>query len=104
MTRGESKLGVTLKHVWQADRGFGSPKSEIVRFVASSGDYLVFLDGDCIARPNFVAAHRGLAEQGFFVSGNRVLLSRALTEDVLANNLEPEHWTLCRLGAASRAG
>ena len=89
-----SKLGATLKHVWQADRGFRLAEIRNRAFVASSGDYLVFLDGDCIVRPNFIAAHRGLAEQGFFVSGNRVLLSRALTEDVLANKLEPEHWTI----------
>jgi glycosyltransferase involved in cell wall biosynthesis len=87
-----SKLGMTLKHVWQADRGFRLAEIRNRALVASSGDYLVFLDGDCIARPDFIVAHRALAEPGFFVSGNRVLLSRPLTEDILANNLEPEHW------------
>ena len=73
---------------------FVSRKSAIARSLASTGDYLVFLDGDCIAPSGFVAAHRALAEPGFFVGGNRVLLSRALTEDILANNLEPERWSL----------
>jgi glycosyltransferase involved in cell wall biosynthesis len=91
--RWRSKAGVTLKHVWQADRGFRLAEIRNRALVASSANYLVFLDGDCIARPEFIAAHRGLAEPGFFVGGNRVLLSRALTEDVLANNLEAEHWT-----------
>ena len=41
-----------------------------------------------------MAAHRGLAEPGYFVSGNRVLLSKVLTEAILADDLEPEVWPL----------
>jgi glycosyltransferase involved in cell wall biosynthesis len=88
------KLGIPLKHVWQEDRGFRLAEIRNRAIAASTGDYLVFLDGDCIAPCGFVAAHRALAEPGFFVGGNRVLLSRALTEDILANHLEPERWGL----------
>ena len=88
------KLGIPLKHVWQEDRGFRLAEIRNRAIAASSGDYLVFLDGDCIAPPSFVAAHRALAERGFFVGGNRVLLSRSLTEEILANELEPERWSL----------
>jgi glycosyltransferase involved in cell wall biosynthesis len=90
----KSKLGVPLTHVWQEDRGFRLAEIRNRAIAASSGDYLVFLDGDCIAPSRFVAAHRALAELGFFVGGNRALLSRSLTEDILANNLEPECWGL----------
>jgi glycosyltransferase involved in cell wall biosynthesis len=86
------KLGVPLAHVWQEDRGFRLAEIRNRAVAGSSGDYLVFLDGDCIAPPGFIAAHRALAEPGYFVGGNRVLLSRALTEDILANDLEPENW------------
>jgi hypothetical protein len=54
----------------------------------------VFLDGDCIPRPNFIASQRRFAEKGWFVVGNRTLLSRELTERVLSAGLEPELWTL----------
>jgi hypothetical protein len=47
-------------------------------------------------RRNFVAAHRRLAERGWFVSGNRVLLSPALTDTVLHEHLAPEGWSLAR--------
>jgi glycosyltransferase involved in cell wall biosynthesis len=90
----KAKTGIPLKHVWQEDRGFRLAEVRNRAMAESSGDYLVFVDGDCIARPDFIAAHRSLAEPGFFVSGNRVLLSRALTEDILANHREPEHWTV----------
>jgi GT2 family glycosyltransferase len=53
----------------------------------------IFLDGDCIPRPGFVAAHRRLAAPGWFVAGNRVLLGQALTARVLREHLEPERWT-----------
>src|SRR5436190_13536940 len=88
------KLGVPLRHVGQEDRGFRLAEIRNRAIAASTGDYLVFLDGDCIAPSGFIAAHRALAEPGFFVGGNRVLLSRALTNQILANNLEAEAWGL----------
>lgn len=89
-----AKVGVPLKHIWQEDRGFRLAEIRNRAIAASAGNYLIFLDGDSIARPDFVAAHRRLAEPGFFVGGNRVLLSQALTEHILGRNLEPEGWTL----------
>jgi glycosyltransferase involved in cell wall biosynthesis len=89
-----AEAGVPVSHVWQQDRGFCLAEIRNRAIAESSGAYVVFLDGDCIARPDFVATHRGLAEPGFFVGGNRVLLSQALTEEILANNLEPENWSL----------
>jgi glycosyltransferase involved in cell wall biosynthesis len=85
-----------IAHVWQEDRGFraGEARNRAIR--ASGGAYCIFLDGDCIPRPDFIAVHRALAEPGWFVTGNRVLLSRTLTERVLAEPAEPEVWTLAR--------
>lgn len=88
------KLDVPLKHVWQEDRGFRLAEIRNRAIAASRDGYLIFLDGDCIAPAGFVAAHRALAEPGYFVGGNRVLMSRALTDDILANHLEPERWGL----------
>ncbi len=88
-----AKLRRRLLHVWHADRGFRAAEIRNRAVLASNGRYCVFLDGDCIVRPDFVAAHRRLAEQGWFVSGNRVLLSREETARVLGERLEPESWT-----------
>jgi hypothetical protein len=43
-------------------------------------------------RHDFVARHRRLAERGWFVTGNRALLSPVLTEEVLQRPLEVERW------------
>ena len=39
-----------IKHIWQEDIGFRKPRilNETVR--QSSGDYLIFIDGDCMAQ------------------------------------------------------
>ena len=69
-----------IKHLWQEDLGFR--KSAILNqaITYARGDYLVFLDGDCITQPDFVARHRALAQSGFLVTGSRILLGRRLTQ------------------------
>src|SRR5205823_4196173 len=90
--RHKAHVGVSLTHVWHEHRGFraGEIRNRAVR--ASRGDYVVFLDGDCLTRSDFVAIHRRLAEPGWFVTGNRALLTQALTAAVLSQPLEPERW------------
>ena len=88
-----SRLGVPLSHVWQRNRGFRAAEIRNRAILACRGDYCIFLDGDCIAAPDFIAAHRRLAESGWFVTGNRVLLSSSLTDAVLRENLRPQAWS-----------
>jgi glycosyltransferase involved in cell wall biosynthesis len=86
------KLGHPLSHVWQERNGFRAAEIRNRAIVASRGTYCIFLDGDCIARRDFVSVHRALAEPGWFVTGNRILLSENLTATVLRDNLDPETW------------
>jgi glycosyltransferase involved in cell wall biosynthesis len=86
------RLGRRLDHVWHEDRGFRAAEIRNRAILASRGSYCVFLDGDCIARADFIATHRRLAEPGWFVTGNRILLSKALTRKVLDEKLAPERW------------
>ena len=85
--RWQPRLGVPLAHVWQEHRGFRAAEMRNRALLAARGDYCVFLDGDCIVRPDFVAQHRRLAERGWFVTGNRVLLSEQQTDAVLREGL-----------------
>ena len=87
------RLSIQLKHVRQQHRGFrgGEIRNRGIR--ASGGALCIFLDGDCLARPDFIAAHRRLYESGWFVIGNRILLSRELTAAILAQGLAPHLWT-----------
>jgi glycosyltransferase involved in cell wall biosynthesis len=90
------KTKLPIKHVWHEDRGFRLSDIRNRGVRASAGAYVLFLDGDCIARPHFVAAHRRLAEAGWFVTGTRILLSPDFTDRILQEGLEPESWGLAR--------
>jgi GT2 family glycosyltransferase len=89
----QSRLQQPLIHVWQEHRGVRAAEIRNRAIMASSGAYCIFLDGDCIPRCDFVLEHRQLAEIGWFVVGNRVLMSRHLTDRVLSQSLEPELWS-----------
>jgi glycosyltransferase involved in cell wall biosynthesis len=97
--------GMPVNYVWQEDRGFRAAEIRNRAIVASSGNYCIFLDGDCIVRPDFVATHRALAAPGWFVTGNRILLSASLTAKVLQNKLVPETWSFTKwMGERLRGG
>ena len=74
-------LGVT--HVWHPDVGFTASRVRNLGVAASRGAYIVFLDGDCVPEVDFIAQHKRLAQPGSFVNGSRVLLSPALSSQVL---------------------
>ncbi len=89
----KARLGRPLQHVWQERNGFRAAEIRNRAIVASRGTYCIFLDGDCIARRDFVAVHRRLAEPGWFVTGNRILLSEDLTATILRDKLDAETWS-----------
>ncbi len=89
-----SKVGHRVLHVWHEDNGFRLSEIRNRAILASRGSYCIFLDGDCIVRPDFIATQRRLAQPGWFVTGNRVLLSAVLTNSVLKDSLTPENWNL----------
>jgi glycosyltransferase involved in cell wall biosynthesis len=92
----KAKIGHRVEHVWHEDRGFRAAEIRNRAVLEARGSYCVFLDGDCIVRPDFVAAHRRLAESGWFVSGNRVLLAQEEAARVLSEHDEPERWPFPR--------
>jgi len=74
--------GLPIVHVWHAHDGFR--KSLILNraIAASSGEYLVFTDGDCIPREDLVATHRALAEPGRYVAGGYLKLPRDVSDAI----------------------
>lgn len=96
LERWKSKIAQRIDRVWHEDRGFRAAEIRNRAILASRGTYCVFLDGDCIVRPDFVATHRRLAEAGCFVTGNRILLSPELTARILREGLMPESWSFGR--------
>jgi glycosyltransferase involved in cell wall biosynthesis len=88
---------LSIRHVWHEDRGF--QKSEILNkaIVASSGDYLIFSDGDCIPRKDFVEVHVRNAKEGYFLSGGYFMLPMSTSktisrEDIFNGNAFDVKW------------
>ena len=77
----------SLRHVWHADTGFTAAAARNLAAHLATGDYFIFLDGDCVPNKSFVAAHARLAQEGCFVNGSRVLLSESLTARVLQDSV-----------------
>ncbi len=93
-----------ILHVWQEDRGFRAAAARNRAAARARGDHLLFLDGDCVPRAGWIGAHRSLAQRGWMVAGNRILLSETLTSDVLAR-ADPLHtWSGARWHQAWVAG
>ena len=88
----KGRVGRRLVHVWHPDEGFRLAEIRNRAILAAAGEYCIFLDGDCLARPSFVSAHRALAQRGWFVTGNRILLSNELSQRILRERLKAEGW------------
>ncbi len=81
--------GLEVHHVWHPDDGFQKCLILNKAIVASTGDYIVMTDGDCIPRKDFLSVHRKHAEPGWFLSGGYFKLpmsvSKAVTRDDIVN-------------------
>jgi glycosyltransferase involved in cell wall biosynthesis len=86
--RAKRDLGSRIKHVWHEDTGFR--KCEILNkaILAAEADYLIFTDGDCIPRNDFVARHRELAEPDRFLSGGVVWLNKQVSDAITRENIK----------------
>jgi glycosyltransferase involved in cell wall biosynthesis len=80
--------GLDIKHTIQEDIGVRKARSQNNGIIASTGEYLIFIDGDCVPYTTFVEAHAALAKQGTVLSGRRVNLSESLTQKIKAGMLD----------------
>jgi glycosyltransferase involved in cell wall biosynthesis len=81
-------LPMPLTHVWHPDEGFRKCVILNRAIETSRADYLVFSDGDCIPREDFVAVHAALRKPGRFLSGGYCKLpmttSQRIDQDCIA--------------------
>lgn len=79
---------VPLRHSWQEDRGFRVALARNRAIAATSGDYVLLLDGDMVAHPLFVADHLRAAQPGSFVQGQRVLTDEVGRDRLLSGETQ----------------
>jgi glycosyltransferase involved in cell wall biosynthesis len=81
------RAAFAVNHLWHEDRGFRAAAIRNRAAAATTADYVIFSDGDCVPARDFVARHQRLAERGWFVAGNRILLDAAFTQRALHERL-----------------
>lgn len=82
-----AKFPVPLRHVWHEDQGYR--RQEILNKAIPLADapYILFTDGDCIPRKDFVAVHAQQAERGRFLSGGYCKLSMKLSKQICPDDI-----------------
>ncbi len=86
-----------IVHVWHEDHGFQKTKILNKAILKSNSDYLIFTDGDCIPRKDFVEMHLKHREIGYFLSGGYFKLplsiSKIISEsDIINSNCFRLYW------------
>jgi glycosyltransferase involved in cell wall biosynthesis len=64
--------GLPLEHVWQEDAGWRKPRVMNLSLAHCTGDYVIFCDGDCVPRSDFIASHLRYSRPRTFLSGSIV--------------------------------
>jgi glycosyltransferase involved in cell wall biosynthesis len=93
---------VPVRHLWQEHQGFRLTRSRNMAIHAAQGDYLVFVDGDMLLHPHFVADHRRFARFGRYTQGVRILLDESRTRELIAAPLTVPSVTSAGLGGLRR--
>jgi glycosyltransferase involved in cell wall biosynthesis len=94
---------VTTRFVTQPHAGFRLTRLRNLAIAATPLDYLVFIDGDMLLHPEFIADHARLARRGYFTQGVRVRADQRLTRALLAAPTQlPRPWSR-GLGGLRRA-
>jgi len=78
-----------ITHTTQEDIGIRKARSVNNAILASSGEYLIFIDGDCIPYSTFIESHLSLSQNRFLLSGRRVNLGPKYAEKLRKKELCP---------------
>ena len=83
----QNSSGIPLIHVWHPDNGFRKCTILNRAIENADGNYLIFSDGDCIPREDFVATHCRLARPGRFLSGGMLRLQKSISQTICESSI-----------------
>ena len=88
---------VPITHLWHEDQGYRRQTILNNAIVAAKNEYIVFTDGDCIPKNDFLKRHAIYAEKGRFLSGGYCKLDMELStfiqkEDITSGNCFDVTW------------
>lgn len=88
LTSFSEKSPLSIQHIWHKDDGFR--KCEILNkaILACHGDYIIFLDGDCIPKNDFVQQHLKYAKKGRFLTGAALRLPLSTSRKIDKSSIQ----------------
>lgn len=81
------ETGLTIKHVWQEDKGFRKCRILNKSVLEVDSEYVVFTDGDCIPRGDFLEVHAEEARPSTFLSGGYHKLPMSTSEIITREDI-----------------
>jgi len=85
----KSRLKIT--HIWHEDNGFQKTIILNKSIISSKSDYLLFSDGDCIPRSDFVEKHISQKEEKYFLSGGYFKLPLSISEIISPDDIKNQN-------------
>lgn len=76
----QNRKTLKISHVWHEDNGFRKTAILNKAIKSTACDYLIFTDGDCIPRKDFIVTHKKRAKKGSFLSASYYKLSMPVSE------------------------
>lgn len=78
-------------HVWQEDNGFQKCKILNKAILKTNSDYIIFTDGDCIPRKDFISVHLKKREKGYFLSGGYFKLPIDISQQITLDDITTQN-------------
>ncbi|MEO5599416.1 MAG: glycosyltransferase family 2 protein [Cyclobacteriaceae bacterium] len=83
----QENTSLEIHHAWHEDQGYRRQTILNHAIIKASTDYLIFTDGDCIPRNDFITTHVEQAERGYFLSGGYCKLSMEISKKIAKENI-----------------
>ena len=85
-----NRVSFPIQHIWHKDNGFQKTIILNKATMASRGNYLVYTDGDCIARADFLQVHADQRAHGYFLSGGYFKLPMNISELISEEDIKAQ--------------
>ena len=85
-----------IKHIWHPDEGYQKCLILNKGIMAAEAEYIVFTDGDCIPRNDFIQTHVEHAKRGCFLSGGAIRLPNELSHLVSKEDIASQRAFILR--------
>lgn len=84
----KESTSLNVIHVWHPDNGFQKCQILNKAILQSNSDYLIFTDGDCVPRNDFVKVHLQKAQRGRFLSGGYLKLNKKVSDSITFEDIK----------------